>query len=73
MLTSYQLACGYRDQIEQHGIRVTLWMEHGTYHVRAHDFNEHYRIDWQSFYTLAEARRIFQKMVRKHVKPLAAV
>ena len=69
-LTSYALACGYLEQIDLNGVRVTLWMENGCespYHVRAHDFNEHLRKAWECFETLAEARRFFRTCVKLYV------
>src|ERR1700759_403472 len=60
-LTAYEFACGYVQHAErgmQHdpenlaptaGVSLTLWKEHGTFHVRAHDFGKHERLFWDSF------------------------
>lgn len=57
-LTAYALACGYIEKKERGTVQVTLWREHGVYHVRAHDF-ERGRIFWDSFITLTDARKRF--------------
>jgi hypothetical protein len=62
-LTAYGLACGY---IEQHSTplgRITLWQEHGTYHVREW-LNEQGRTFWHSFPTLTAARKDFAAAIR---------
>jgi hypothetical protein len=68
--SAYRLACG---DIVRHrganGREVTLWREHGAYHVRTHDFAKHERIAWDSARTLTEARRVF----RSHVKRFCAL
>lgn len=56
-VSAYGFACGYSESRDtEHGYSVTLWREHGTYHVRIHDR----RIAWESFSTLAAARRFFR-------------
>jgi hypothetical protein len=57
---------GVQKKILGNGVEVSLWKEHGTYHVRAHDFNEHKRLDWKSFPTMSAARVAFGKMVRQY-------
>jgi len=59
MLSSYALACGCIERKHYGNVQVTLWLEHGTYHVRAHDFEQHKRIFWDSFRTLSQARKCF--------------
>ena len=58
-VTVYGFACGYIESKDNNGIKTTLWMEHGTYHVRQHDFNVGKRNFWKSFPTLTEARKLF--------------
>jgi hypothetical protein len=66
-LTRYEFVCGYIQQAESanctvsSGRQLTLWMEHGTFHVRAHDFGKHERLFWDVFDTMTEAnKRYFQ-------------
>ena len=64
-LTPYALACGYVEQFELEENQVRLWHEGGPYfHVRQHDFKNHERIFWESFPTLAQARKRFDKAVK---------
>lgn len=64
-LTRYALACGYIEQgTGMHGSNVTMWMEHGYLHVRAHDHEEGIRREWATFETLKEARAAYQRMLR---------
>jgi hypothetical protein len=59
-LTAYALACGYMERKTYGNCEITLWQEHGVYHVRAHvraHDNERGRRFWASFRTLTEARR----------------
>lgn len=61
-LTHFGLACGYIEQRNLKGYvdaNVTLWREHGTLHVRAHDFLCHKRLFWECPETLTEARKLF--------------
>lgn len=65
-LTSYALACGYIETIEHKSISLELsWNGGGFYDVKAYDFNEHKRLFWESFETLAEARKFFSANARK--------
>ena len=59
-LTTYDLACGYIEQKENNGIRVTLYKEHNTYHVRGYDFNNHWRLFWDCFDNVIEARKRYK-------------
>lgn len=68
-LTRYEFACGYVQQVESqgctisNGIQLRIWMEHSTFHVRAHNFSTGERIFWESFDTMTEAnRRFFRAM-----------
>jgi hypothetical protein len=64
--TAYGFACGYVSRKEHHNVRVTLWQEHGVYHIRRSDW----RRDgadvhgWGTTRSLAEARVAFRQMVR---------
>ena len=60
-LSRYALACGYVQKREvSPGIEVSLWREHGVYHVRAHDFENGRRVFWRSG-KLTECRKIYRK------------
>ncbi len=68
-LTPYALACGYVERHETKpgtitGKSVTLWQEHGVYHVRAHDYDAHKRLLWESFDNLTPARKCFDRVKR---------
>ena len=65
MLSAYNLACGYVQRFERGNFTVSLWKEHGVYHVRAHEFDGRGRIAWEVFSTLKPARKAFQSMKRK--------
>jgi hypothetical protein len=60
-LTPYALACGYVEQYNTETTRVTLWSEHGSLHVRVHDFAEGKRIFWDCPDTLTDARKRFDR------------
>lgn len=63
--TAYALACGdTQTATTRTGAAVTLWMEHGTYHVRTHDHNGRGRLAWDVFDNLTEARRAFRRHKR---------
>lgn len=59
-LTSYALACGYVEQKDYGPVRITLFFEHGCYHVRAYDHDQKVRLFWETFRTLTEARRYYK-------------
>ena len=59
-LTHYELSGGYVQIAESNGTRVTLWKEHGVFHVRAHDFDSGKRIVWKSYRTLTDAREAWR-------------
>jgi hypothetical protein len=60
-LTPYAFACGYIEQEERNNVRVTLWQEASTWHVRAHDFAAGARVFWDVYETLSEARKRYDK------------
>ena len=77
-LTRYEFCCGYTQTTETpgcditRGISLTLWMEHNTFHVRAHNFDSeevvdgvHGRVFWDSFNTMTAANQRFYKAKRE--------
>jgi predicted metal-dependent hydrolase len=60
-VTSYGFACGYTEEYEANDIRVVLWREHGTYHVRAHNHAENERLFWDCFDRLSQARKRYER------------
>lgn len=65
-LTRYAFTCGYVEQHEnkETNSRVTLWLDCGYYHVRAHQFNGAGRIAWETFPTVREARKFYKEQVK---------
>lgn len=60
-LTAYAFACGYmQSRTLPDGAYITLWQEHGTYHVRAHN-KARGRIFWDSFSSLKEAKNRYRQ------------
>jgi predicted metal-dependent hydrolase len=70
-LSAYQLACGgiqtYAKLHQSAKITLTLWREHGVYHVRSHNHDSHRRLVWECKRTLTEARRAFGNQ-RKQIR-----
>ena len=62
--SAYEFACGGIQSFNAGNLRVTIWREHGVYHVRAHEFDGRGRIDWKAFPTLARARKYFGFLIR---------
>ena len=58
-LTPYAMGCGYMETGVSGVNRITLWQEHGVYHVHAHGPDG--RVFWDSFPTLTLARKRFMK------------
>lgn len=58
-VSAYGLACGYIERATLSETQLSLWCEHGVYHVRAHDFGGHGRLFWDSFRLLSAARKRF--------------
>ncbi len=56
LISAYGLACGYIERKRLGTVSVSLWSEHGVYHVRAH-CSHHGRRFWESFRTLSAARK----------------
>ena len=52
-------------------VTVTLWHEHGAFHVRAHNHADGERISWEVFPTLGKARRCYDR-TRTMAKRLVA-
>ncbi len=63
-LTAYELACGCVRSQYVGRVNITLWMEHGTYHVRAHDHGNSKRLWWDSYTTVFAAHRRFEHGVK---------
>ncbi len=61
-ISAYGFACGYVEQAKIGDIRIRLWINHGCYHVRAHEhgFGGRGRLFWDSFRTLGAARKRFR-------------
>jgi hypothetical protein len=68
--TNYNLACGYlqrctmKQSANHEPLHIELWLEHGCYHVRAHDLELHGRIDWSTYDNLTCARYKFAELKR---------
>jgi hypothetical protein len=61
-LTRYALSCGYVEFSPTTASTViTLWREHGVYHVRAHNHETGQREAWRVFRTLTAARRFYRR------------
>lgn len=66
----YDLMCGavqrcMMKQLAHHEpLHIDLWLEHGCYHVRAHDHELHGRIDWSTYDNLTGARYKFAELKR---------
>jgi hypothetical protein len=66
-LSAYGLACGYIEQKMNNNIEVTLYEEHGVYHVTAINRNYPTRKDckiWETFDLLGEAKKEYFKLTR---------
>lgn len=65
-LTAYGLSCGYVERTETRDgdLSLSLWREHGAFHVREHSRSAGRRF-WYSYATLTEARNRYD--VAKHV------
>lgn len=64
LVSAYGFGCGYSERAKFGETEITLWCEHGTYHVRAHNFGIHGRLFWDSFRLLAAARKRFNSGAR---------
>ncbi|AEZ66255.1 hypothetical protein EXT67_20525 [Pectobacterium atrosepticum] len=68
-LSVYALACGYIQQIDTEitgeSIRVKLRMEHGAFHVQAHNFTEGGRIEWIVEGQIGDARAQWKALVNQ--------
>lgn len=63
-LSQYAFLCGYVQEKEISGIQLQLYHEGCVWQVRAHDFNRHKRILWESFDQdrLTEARKLYKQL-----------
>lgn len=71
-LTAYSFWCGYleRKSTGPEGLETEIWHEGAVYHVRQHDYRpkaKQFRVFWESFDTLAEARDYFNRQPGKLV------
>lgn len=74
-LTVYGLSLGYchREAISNgRRVEVTLWREHSIYHVRAYDFENHKRLDWECFHSLPQARKAYTLLSNRYHKVVGA-
>lgn len=67
MLAAMQLSCGHKE-IRWSADRksITLWREHGVYHVKAYDHLKLVSIVWNGYRTHREARKEFLKLCKEH-------
>lgn len=63
--TAYGFACGYVKVSSTDRYTVKTWHENGCFHVRAHDFYEHERVEWLSFNLMSEAKKAHRAICRK--------
>ena len=63
-LTAYGLACGYIETVDSDRYTVELFVSGGI-HVRAYDHEEKYRISWDCYDTISEARKAFSALCRE--------
>lgn len=63
-LTAYELACGCVRSQYVGKINITLWSEHGVYHVRAHDHGESKRLWWDTYHTALNGNARFETAVK---------
>ena len=69
-VTGYYLNCGYvqrctmRQNEDHDPLHIELWIEHGAFHVRAHDHELHGRINWSTYDNLTAARYKFAELKR---------
>lgn len=61
-LTRYAFACGYVEKREKGADRVSLSMEHNTYHIKG--MIGGIRV-WETARTLTEARKLFAREAKK--------
>lgn len=59
-LTPYALACGYIEEKDYGPVRITLFRDGASYHVRAYDHDQKIRRFQEGFRTLTEARRHYK-------------
>ena len=70
-ITAYAIRCGGGEIAHNIGAtelwRVTLWYEHGVYHVRGTVWDHHYDggRPWEGFKNLKEARKYMTKLCRE--------
>ena len=63
-LTPYALSCGYIEVVEYNSIRVTLYAESTSYHVKAFDYRNSIITMWDTFHTLTQARKQYDRYIK---------
>lgn len=65
MYTAQELACGAveRRYWNNDTLRLSLWREHGVYHVRLGDLPHSVIAAWNTYNSLTEARAFFRQVV----------
>ena len=64
-LSAYSFACGYVEVDFIAEVRLSMWKEHNTYHVRAHDNKAGQRLFWDVFDTIGPARKRYRQALRE--------
>lgn len=73
-LNAYAFSCGYIDRREfwdgregerTKGRSVTMWHEHGCYHVRANCLFTAKQVEWFASSKLTDARKAYSRMCRE--------
>lgn len=67
-LTRYSLSCGYIYLIDKDNKRLTLWREHGVFHVRYSDMSEKNQVkEWKVYESdeLTEARIHYYELAKQ--------
>lgn len=64
-LTAYSFACGYVEREENETHYKEIFMEHSHYHVKSGLMSHKWEV-WETFDTLTEARRFYNKLRRRN-------
>ena len=60
-LSAYGFTCGYVEHRQVGKVRIKMWHEGCVYHVLAFDECRNVRLFWESFDSLPDARKRFEK------------
>jgi hypothetical protein len=65
-MNAYALACGacYRKTFDNHSRWITLWAEHGVYHVRLYDRTLSKAACWNTYTRLTDAKAFFSQICK---------